>query len=63
MAHVMHDDATAGGFDGKRKMKKKDEEQEHFWYGMDDNAATFLIRNSLGESLDLWLYSSTRETY
>lgn len=37
------------GFDGKKKMKKKDEEQEYFWYGRDENAATFLIRNSLGE--------------
>jgi hypothetical protein len=50
MENVIHDKTSSGGFDGKRKMKKKDEEQDHFWYGMDDNAATFLIRNSLGQS-------------
>ncbi|KAL7410997.1 phosphatase 2C-like domain-containing protein [Mrakia frigida] len=50
MEHVLTGGGAAdgaGGFDGKRKMKKKDEEQEYFWYGRDENAATFLIRNSL----------------
>ena len=51
MEHVMGAGGGGGGFDGKRKMKKKDEEAETFWYGMDDNAATFLIRNSLGQSM------------